>query len=68
MKCFRDAHEWTCFKAQQAAEKALKAIILFLNGQKETSHKLVELANKVRIKPLIVPKCNSYSFNNNIIP
>jgi HEPN domain-containing protein len=33
--------------AQQAAEKALKAVILFQTGETETSHKLIELANKV---------------------
>jgi HEPN domain-containing protein len=33
--------------AQQAAEKALKAVILFLSGEAETTNKLIDLANKV---------------------
>jgi len=33
--------------AQQAAEKALKAVIFFLTGEAEATHKLIDLANKV---------------------
>lgn len=40
-------YEWACFQAQQAAEKALKAV-LFLRGLRVVlTHSIFELVNKV---------------------
>ena len=41
-------HEWACFQAQQAAEKALKAF-LFLQGKRQfLSHSIQELLREAR--------------------
>ena len=40
-------HEWACFAAQQAAEKALKAVLLHL-GARPTTHDMVDL-----LKPIV---------------
>lgn len=52
-------HEWACFAAQQAAEKAVKALHLHL-GQDIWGHVvaklLVELASKVNVPPDLVDK------------
>lgn len=52
LKAARDSlnsgnYEWACFQAQQAAEKALKAV-LFLRGFRAVlTHSIFELINKV---------------------
>lgn len=52
-------HEWACFAAQQAAEKAVKALHLHLGqdiwGQ-VVAKLLVELASKVNVPPDLVDK------------
>jgi len=40
-------YEWSCFQAQQAAEKALKAL-LYAYGRGVWGHSLVELLNYLR--------------------
>lgn len=39
----RAHHEWACFQAQQAGEKALKAVLFFLGYRGVSSHALLEL-------------------------
>ena len=39
--------EWSCFQAQQAAEKAVKAL-LFAHGRKPWGHSIVELLEELR--------------------
>ena len=52
-KSLRDRdYEWACFAAQQAAEKALKALHLFL-GQDVWGHVLVKLLEEL---PFLVPE------------
>ena len=51
LKAARDSledgnHEWACFQAQQAAEKALKALLLGL-GRGAWGHSLVELLGEL---------------------
>ncbi|RLI07550.1 DNA-binding protein [Candidatus Bathyarchaeota archaeon] len=51
LKAARDSledgnHEWACFQAQQAAEKALKALLLGL-GRGAWGHSLVELLDEL---------------------
>ena len=41
-------YNWACFAAQQAAEKALKALILHLLGEYPRGHDLVVLYRRVR--------------------
>lgn len=36
-------HEWACFQAQQAGEKAAKAVLLFLGMTGRSSHSVLEL-------------------------
>ena len=40
-------YEWSCFQAQQAAEKALKAL-LYAHGRSAWGHSLVELLNYLK--------------------
>jgi HEPN domain-containing protein len=40
-------YEWAAFQAQQAAEKALKAVLLFFNRE-ERHHSVVQLLNEVQ--------------------
>jgi len=40
-------YEWSCFQAQQAAERALKAL-LYAHGRSAWGHSLVELLNYLR--------------------
>jgi len=40
-------YEWSCFQAQQAAEKAIKAL-LYAYGRSAWGHSLVELLNYLR--------------------
>jgi len=52
LKAARDSiedgnYEWSCFQAQQAAEKALKAL-LYAYGRSAWGHSLVELLNYLR--------------------
>ena len=47
-------HEWACFAAQQAAEKALKALLLVHNVEAR-EHSLVELLDYVRAQARIEP-------------
>ena len=42
-------HEWACFQAQQAAEKALKALDLKLSRHTVPTHDLVLLARRVAL-------------------
>ncbi len=37
-------YEWTCFQSQQAAEKAVKAL-LYVHGRSSWGHSIVELLN-----------------------
>lgn len=50
-------HSWVCFTAQQAAEKALKAIVLHL-GRRDPTHDLVDLlktiGSHVQVPPDVV--------------
>ncbi len=41
-------YNWACFAAQQAIEKALKALILHVLGEYPRGHDLVKLYNMVR--------------------
>jgi len=41
-------YEWACFQAQQAAEKALKAVLFFRGLRAILSHSLVELLREIR--------------------
>lgn len=41
-------HNWACFAAQQAVEKALKALILHVLGEYARGHDLVKLYRKVK--------------------
>jgi len=41
-------YNWACFAAQQAAEKALKALILHVLGEYPRGHDLVRLYRRVR--------------------
>jgi len=41
-------YNWACFAAQQAAEKALKALILHVLGEHVRGHDLVRLYRKVK--------------------
>lgn len=54
-----DRHEWACFAAHQAAEKAVKALHLFCN-QEAWGHLvarlLSELPQEITIPPLIVER------------
>jgi HEPN domain-containing protein len=43
-------HEWACFAAQQAAEKAVKALHLAL-GQEAWGHVVARLLNELPIRP-----------------
>ncbi len=47
-------YNWSCFKAHQAAEKALKALLLGL-GSPRTGHSLIELGNSLRNMGVEVP-------------
>ena len=40
-------YEWSCFQAQQAAEKAIKAL-LYAYGQSSWGHSIVELLNELK--------------------
>jgi HEPN domain-containing protein len=40
-------YEWAAFQAQQAAEKALKAVLLFFNRE-ERHHSVVQLLNEAQ--------------------
>ncbi|MEZ0289579.1 MAG: HEPN domain-containing protein, partial [Sulfolobales archaeon] len=40
-------YEWACFQAQQAAEKALKAL-LYIHGRSSWGHSLVELLDYLK--------------------
>jgi HEPN domain-containing protein len=50
-------HEWACFAAQQAAEKAVKALHLAL-GQEAWGHMIAKLLSElpVAVDPLLVEK------------
>jgi HEPN domain-containing protein len=50
-------HEWACFSAQQAAEKAVKALHLAL-GQEAWGHTVAKLLSElpVTVDPLLVEK------------
>jgi len=41
-------YNWACFAAQQAAEKALKALVLHVLGEYPRGHDLVKLYRRVR--------------------
>jgi len=41
-------YSWACFAAQQAAEKALKALVLHVLGEYPRGHDLVKLYRRVR--------------------
>jgi len=41
-------YNWACFAAQQAAEKAVKALILHVLGEYPRGHDLVKLYRKIR--------------------
>lgn len=41
-------HEWACFQAQQAAEKALKAFLLLQGKRRFLSHSVQELLREAR--------------------
>lgn len=41
-------HNWACFAAQQAGEKALKALVLHALGEYPRGHDLVKLYRKVK--------------------
>ncbi len=41
-------YNWACFAAQQAAEKALKALILHVHGEYPRGHDLVKLYSRVK--------------------
>lgn len=41
-------HEWACFQAQQAAEKALKAFLLLQGKRQFLSHSINELLREAR--------------------
>ncbi|OYT45909.1 MAG: DNA-binding protein [Desulfurococcales archaeon ex4484_42] len=45
-------YEWACFQAQQAAEKAVKAL-LYYHGLSAWGHSVVELLNYLRGKEVI---------------
>jgi HEPN domain-containing protein len=47
-----DRHEWACFAAQQSAEKAVKALHLFLK-QEAWGHVVARLLNEL---PLTIPE------------
>ena len=47
-------HEWACFAAQQAAEKAVKALHMYL-GQEAWGHVIVRLLQELP-KGIIVPE------------
>lgn len=52
LKAARDSlnsgnYEWACFQAQQAAEKALKAVLFFRGFRAILTHSIFELVNKV---------------------
>ena len=55
-----DDFEWSCFAAQQAAEKALKAVFLRL-GQEVWGHTLTALIGELRpsleIDPVLIDYC-----------
>ncbi|MEM2047602.1 MAG: HEPN domain-containing protein [Candidatus Jordarchaeales archaeon] len=40
-------YEWACFQSQQAAEKALKAVLYFRGFRKVLTHSVFELLRKV---------------------
>lgn len=50
-------HEWACFAAQQAAEKAVKALHLFL-GQEAWGHVVARLLSEVpiEVEPSLIEK------------
>lgn len=48
-------YNWACFKAHQAAEKALKGLLWGL-GSPKTGHSLIELGNALRAIGVEVPK------------
>ncbi len=49
--CRKDErHEWACFAAQQAAEKAVKALHLYL-GQEAWGHVVARLLTELPIEP-----------------
>lgn len=52
-------HEWACFAAQQAAEKAVKALHLY-NGQEAWGHVIAklfeELPDSVRVDQVLIEK------------
>ncbi len=54
-----ERHEWACFAAHQAAEKAVKALHLYL-GQEAWGHVIArllrELLPEVHVPPLLVEK------------
>jgi HEPN domain-containing protein len=47
-------YNWSCFKAHQAAEKALKALLWGL-GSPRTGHSLIELGNALRSMGVEIP-------------
>ncbi|WP_029009457.1 HEPN domain-containing protein [Azospirillum halopraeferens] len=42
-----DSHDWTCYAASQAAEKALKAGLLALGAESVWGHNLVALLDRI---------------------
>ncbi len=47
-------YNWSCFKAHQAAEKALKALLWGL-GNPKTGHSLIELGNALKNMDIEIP-------------
>lgn len=48
-------YNWACFKAHQAAEKAIKALLWGL-GHPRTGHSLIDLGNALRSIGLEIPR------------
>ncbi len=49
--------DWACFQAQQAAEKALKAVYIKIKKSLLKVHDLVKLSREVGAPPDIILKC-----------
>lgn len=60
-------HDWACFKAQQAAELALKAVLRAL-GRRVTGHSLLDLLERLRregvpLDPVLEPAARNLEFH-----
>ena len=51
-------YDWACFQAQQATEKALKAIYIQENNEIRKTHDLTYLATKIKASVEIIECCS----------